>query len=81
MDGGHVRAARQYQGRWFGILLAQVGNAEAKRVVFASVPAEATSQMRQLRAVLHGLGATPTTPVSILSLMTPIVHNRSAIGC
>jgi hypothetical protein len=36
-------------------------------VVFASVPAEATSQTRQLRGVLHGLGATPATPVTILS--------------
>ena len=37
------------------------------RVVFASVPAEATSQTRQLRGVLHGLGATPATPVTVLS--------------
>ena len=31
------------------------------------MPAEATSQTRQLRGVLHGLGATPETPVTILS--------------
>ena len=67
IDGGHVRAARQYQGRTFEVLLAQVSNDEGKRVVFASVPAEATSQTRQLRGVLHGLGATPATPVTILS--------------
>jgi hypothetical protein len=67
VDGGHVRAARQYQGRSFEALLAQVSNDEGKRVVFASVPAEATSQTRQLRGVLHGLGATPATPVTILS--------------
>ena len=67
IDGGHVRAARQYQGRTFEVLLAQVSNDEGKRVVFASVPAEATSQTRQLRGVLHGLGATPETPVTILS--------------
>ncbi len=67
IDGGHVRAARQYQGRTFEVLLAQVSNDEGKQVVFASVPAEATSQTRQLRGVLHGLGATPATPVTILS--------------
>jgi hypothetical protein len=67
IDGGHVRAARQYQGRTFEVLLAQVSNDEGKRVVFASVPAEATSQTRQLRGVLHGLGATSATPVTILS--------------
>jgi hypothetical protein len=67
IDGGHVRAVRQYQGRTFEVLLAQVSNDEGKRVVFASLPAEATSQTRQLRGVLHGLGATPATPVTILS--------------
>ena len=35
--------------------------------MFASVPAEANAQIRQLRGVLHGLGATPETPVTILS--------------
>ena len=43
IDGGHVRAARQYQGRSFEALLAQVGNDEGKQVVFSSVPAEANS--------------------------------------
>jgi hypothetical protein len=67
IDGGHVRAARQYQGRTFEVLLAQVSNDEGKQVVFASVWAEATSQTRQLRGVLHGLGATQATPITILS--------------
>jgi hypothetical protein len=67
IDGGHVRAARQYQGRSFEVLLAQVSNDEGKQVVFSSVPAEANSQTRQLRGVLHGLGATPVTPVTVLS--------------
>jgi hypothetical protein len=52
VDGGHVRAARQYKGRTFEVLLAQVSNDEGKQVVFASVPAEATSQTRQLRGVI-----------------------------
>jgi hypothetical protein len=56
IDGSHVRAVRHYQGRTFEVLLAQVSNDEGKQVVFASVPAEATSQTRQLRGVLHGLG-------------------------
>jgi hypothetical protein len=67
IDGGHVRAARQYQGRSFEVLLAQVSNDEGKQVAFSSVPAEANSQTRQLRGVLHGLGATPAIPVTILS--------------
>jgi hypothetical protein len=46
IDGGHVRAACQYQGRMFEVLLAQVSNDEGKQVVFASVPTEATSQTR-----------------------------------
>ena len=34
--------------------------------MFSSVPAEALCQKHQLRGVLHGLGATRTTPVTIL---------------
>jgi hypothetical protein len=58
-----VRAAPQYQGRSFVVLLAQVSNDKGKQIVFGSVPAEANSQTRELRGVLHGLGATPPTPV------------------
>ena len=36
-------------------------------MVFSSVPAEANSQQGQLRGVLHKLGATAVTPVTILS--------------
>jgi len=70
IDGGRVRAARQYQGRSFEVLLAQVGNDDGAQIVFSlfsSVPAEANSQTRQLRGMLHGLGAAPVTPVTILS--------------
>ena len=35
--------------------------------MFSSVPAEADRQRDQLRGVLHGLGATPGTPITILS--------------
>jgi hypothetical protein len=35
--------------------------------VFSTVPAEASSQTRQLRGVLRGLSATPATPVTVLS--------------
>jgi hypothetical protein len=67
IDGGHVRVARQYQGRSFEVLLAQVSNDEGKQVVFSTVPVEAHSQKRQLRGVLRGLSATPATPVTVLS--------------
>jgi hypothetical protein len=67
IDGGHVRSVRSYQARSFEVMLAQVGNDDGKQVVFASMPAEADRQRDQLRGVLHGLGATAATPVTILS--------------
>jgi hypothetical protein len=67
IDGGHVRSVRSYQVRSFEVMLAQVSNDDGQQVVFASMPAEADRQREQLRGVLHGLGATPTTPVTILS--------------
>jgi hypothetical protein len=74
--GGHVKALVKYQGCSFEVLLAQISNDDGKQVVFASVPAEANSQTRQLCAMLHGLIAkrsawtgceTPATPVTVLS--------------
>jgi hypothetical protein len=53
--------------RSFEVFLAQVGADEDKSVVFSSVPAEADRQSQQLRGVLLRLGATPSTPVTILS--------------
>jgi Glycosyl transferase family 2 len=52
--------ARQYQGCSFEVLLAQISNDDGKNVVFASVPAEATSQTRQLCAMLHNRLGLPT---------------------
>jgi hypothetical protein len=67
IDGGHVRSVRRYQVRSFEVVLAQVSNDDGKQAVFSSLPAEADRQREQLRGVLHGLGATPATPVTILS--------------
>src|SRR4051794_25953300 len=67
IDAGHVRSVRSYQVRSFEVFVAQVSGAEDKPVVFASVPAEADRPQQQLRGVLHRLGATPSTPVTILS--------------
>src|SRR5271157_3284384 len=67
IDGGHVRSVRSYQVRSFEVMLAQISNDDGKQVVFSSMPAEADRQREQLRDVLHGLGATPATPVTILS--------------
>jgi hypothetical protein len=53
--------------RSFEVMLAQVSNGDSKQVVFSSMPAEADRQREQLRGLLHGLGATPATPVTILS--------------
>jgi hypothetical protein len=47
--------------------VAQASNDDGKSVTFASVPVEAYHQAQQLRGVLHDLGATPLTPVTILS--------------
>jgi hypothetical protein len=67
IDGGHVRSVRSYQVRSFEVMLAQVSDDDGQQVVFSSVPAEADRQRDQLRGVLHRLGATPSTPVTILS--------------
>jgi hypothetical protein len=52
IDGGHMRAARQYQGRSFEVLVAQVSNNAGNRVVSASVPTEADLQSQQSHGVL-----------------------------
>ena len=67
IDGGHVKSVRSYQVRSFEVFVAQVSNDAGERVMFSSVPPEADRQQQQLRGVLHRLGATPRTPVTILS--------------
>jgi hypothetical protein len=58
---------RSYQQRSFEVFVAQVSNDDGKRIVFSSMPAEADRQAQQLGGVLRNLGATPNTPVTILS--------------
>jgi hypothetical protein len=53
--------------RSFEIFVAQVSNDDGRQIMFSSMPAEADRQREQLRGVLHVLGATTTTPVTILS--------------
>jgi hypothetical protein len=67
IDGGHVKAVRSYQGRSFEVFVAEISNDDGQQVVFSSLPAEADRQTLQLRGVLHDLGATARTPVTILS--------------
>ena len=67
IDGGHVRSVRSYQMRSFEIFVAQVSNDAGQQIMFSSMPAEADRQREQLRGVLQGLGATPATPITILS--------------
>ena len=64
---GHVRSVRSYQVRSFEVMLAQASSDDGKQVVFSSMPADADRQRDQLRGVLHGLGATSGTPVTVLS--------------
>ena len=67
IDSGHVRSVRSYQARSFEVIVAQASNDNGGHVVFASVPAEADHEAQQLRGALHDLGATKTTPMTILS--------------
>jgi hypothetical protein len=67
IDTAHVRAVPTCQVRTFEIIVAQASNDNGRHMVFASVPDEAYHQAQQLRGVLHNLGATQTTPVTILS--------------
>src|SRR4051794_3604818 len=67
VDTAHIRAVPTCQGRTFEIVVAQTSNDNGKHRVFASVPDEAYHQAQQLRGVLHDLGATQATPVTILS--------------
>ncbi len=48
-------------------MLACVSNDQGEQQLFSSVPVEADRQRQQLNAVLRDLGATPTTPVTVLS--------------
>jgi hypothetical protein len=67
IDAGHVKSVRTYQVRSFEVMIARVGNDQGREVVFSSMPAEADRQVRQLHHVLRGLGATASTPDTILS--------------
>ena len=67
IDSGHVRAVRSYQVRTFEVFVAQASNDDGRQITFSSVPAEADRQTQQLRSVLHRLGATPCTEITILS--------------
>src|SRR3954454_16231973 len=67
IDAGHIRAVPTYQVRTFEIIVAQASNDNGKHMVFASMPDETYHQAQQLRGVLHDLGATQTTPITILS--------------
>ena len=67
IDSGHVRAVRSYQVRTFEVFVAQASNDDGEQIVFSSVPAEADRQTQLLRGVLHRLGATPCTELTILS--------------
>jgi hypothetical protein len=67
IDSGHVRAVRSYQARTFEVFVAQASSDDGQQIVFSSVPVEADRQTQQLRGILHRLGATPCTEVTILS--------------
>jgi hypothetical protein len=67
VDGGHVKSVRSYQMRSFEVMLACASNDQGKQQLFSSVAVEADRQRQQLSAALRDLGATPATPVTVLS--------------
>ena len=67
VDGGHVKSIRTYQMRSFEVMLACVSDHQGEQRLLSSLPVEADRQRQQLNAVLRDLGATPTTPVTVLS--------------
>ena len=67
LDGGHVKSVRSYQMRSFEVMVGCASNDRGERQLFSSVPVEADRQRQQLSAVLRNLGATPATPVTVLS--------------
>ena len=67
INSGHVRAVRSYQVRTFEVFVAQASNEDGEQIAFSSVSVEADRQMQQPRGVLHSLGATPCTEVTIRS--------------
>ena len=67
VDGGHVKSIRSYQMRSFEVMLACASNDQGEQQLFSSVPVEADRQRQQLSGVLRDLGATPATPVTVLS--------------
>jgi hypothetical protein len=67
IDGGHVKSVRSYQMRSFEILLAHAHNDRGQGRLFSSVAAEADREPLQLSAVLRDLGASSSTPVTVLT--------------
>lgn len=53
--------------RWFEILLAHVLNDRGQRRLFSTVGVEADRECLQLEGVLRGLGATSSTPITVLT--------------
>ena len=67
VDGGHVKSIRSYQVRSFQVLLAEASNDRGQHQLFSSVAVEADRERLQLGGVLGGLGATPETPITVLT--------------
>lgn len=62
-----MKSVRSYQMRSFEVLLANASNDRGQHRLFSSVAAEADRERMQLGAVLRDLGATSSTPVTVLT--------------
>jgi hypothetical protein len=67
VDGGHVKSIRSYHIRSFEILVAHAKNDKNRARLFSTVSVVADGEQAQLSTVLRELGATPATPVTVVS--------------
>jgi hypothetical protein len=67
VDGGHVKSVRSYHVRSFEILVAHAKNDKGRARLFSPVSVVADREQAQLGTVLRELGATPATPVTVVS--------------
>jgi hypothetical protein len=67
VDGGHVKSIRSYHVRSFEILVAHARNEKGRARLFSTVSVVADGEQAQLGTVLRELGATPATPVTVVS--------------
>jgi hypothetical protein len=67
VEGGYAKSIPSYHDRSFEILVAHAKNDQGRERLFSTVSPARDGEWAQLNTVLRELGATPTTPVTIVS--------------